>query len=69
MLTESPNIDKNFVAKDFNLKNIDGKFYNLNDIRGSNGTLIFFICNHCPYVKEIAKKISKRNSELKQLWN
>ena len=67
MLTESPNIDKNFVAKEFNLKNIDGKFYNLNDIRGKNGTLIFFICNHCPYVKAIVKKLVRDVSELKLL--
>ena len=67
MLTESLNIDKNFVAKEFNLKNIDGKFYNLNDIRGKNGTLIFFICNHCPYVKAIVKKLVRDVSELKLL--
>ncbi len=67
MLTESPNIDKNFIAKEFNLKNIDGKFYNLNDIRGKNGTLIFFICNHCPYVKAIVKKLVRDVSELKLL--
>ena len=29
----------------------------LNDIKGGNGTLIMFICNHCPYVKAVIKDI------------
>jgi len=29
----------------------------LNDIKGKNGTLIMFICNHCPYVKAVIKEI------------
>ena len=39
------------VAPEFNLPNtVDNKYYNLNDLRGSEGTLIVFMCNHCPYV-------------------
>ena len=26
-------------------------------IKGKKGTLVFFICNHCPYVKAITKKL------------
>jgi Redoxin len=40
-------------AKDFTLQGTDGKTYSLADIRGRNGTLVVFICNHCPYVKSI----------------
>ena len=65
MLTNSLNLDESFVAKDFNLKSVDGKYYNINQIRGNNGTLIFFICNHCPYVKDIAKKLERDTSELR----
>jgi len=44
-------------AKDFKLKNIDNKFYSLNDLKGSSGTVIMFICNHCPYVKAVTQDI------------
>jgi peroxiredoxin len=45
----------NFGEKshDFNLQSIDNKFINLNDIKGKNGYLIMFICNHCPYVQAV----------------
>ena len=33
------------------------KIISLNDIKGENGTLIMFICNHCPYVKAIIKDL------------
>jgi len=38
-------------AKDFALEGVDGKTYTLADVRGPKGTLVVFICNHCPYVK------------------
>jgi peroxiredoxin len=37
-------------APAFSLPATDGKTYALSDIAGPNGTLIMFICNHCPYV-------------------
>ena len=37
-------------ARDFKLKGVDGKLYTLDDVRGTKGTLVVFICNHCPYV-------------------
>jgi peroxiredoxin len=37
-------------APDFALPATDGRTYRLSDIRGPRGTLIMFICNHCPYV-------------------
>ena len=53
-------------TKDFNLKSIDENKYSLKEIVGINGTLIMFICNHCPYVKAISKEISKTAVELKK---
>ena len=44
-------------AKDFNLLSTYNKNISLNDIRGKNGTLVMFICNHCPYVKAVIKNI------------
>jgi hypothetical protein len=38
-------------AKDFALQGTDGKTYSLAEVRGPKGTLVVFICNHCPYVK------------------
>ena len=41
----------------FELKNVDDSYISQEMIKGKNGTLIFFICNHCPYVKAITKKL------------
>ncbi len=43
--------DFGWKARDFALKGVDGKTYTLADMRGPKGTLVVFICNHCPYVK------------------
>ena len=51
----------------FSLLNIDNKFYKTEDIVGSNGTLIMFICNHCPYVKAITKELVEDCSELNKI--
>ena len=52
-----PVCDFNWQAPDFNLPATDGKTYALGDIKGPNGTLVMFICNHCPYVKSIQERI------------
>ena len=44
-------------ARDFALKGVDGKSYGLADVRGAKGTLVAFICNHCPYVKAIIGRL------------
>ena len=51
-------------AKDFKLKSVDEKIYSLEDLKGSNGTVIVFICNHCPYVIAIADRLSIESKEL-----
>ena len=48
----------------FNLKNVDESFVNQDMVKGENGTLVFFICNHCPYVKAITKKLINTVSEI-----
>ena len=52
-LTKTPICNFGEKAKDFSLKSIDNKQLSLKDISGKNGTLVMFICNHCPYVKAI----------------
>lgn len=63
-LLHTPETDKNFYAPDFTLKNIDGAILSLSDMRGENGTLVMFICNHCPYVIGITDRLA---STMKQL--
>lgn len=55
-LLHTPEKDENFTAPDFTLKNIDGQKLSLKDVTGEKGTVIAFICNHCPYVKAIIKR-------------
>lgn len=44
-------------APDFVLPATDGRTYRLADIAGRNGTVVVFICNHCPYVKGVAGRL------------
>ena len=66
VLTKTPICNFGEKAPDFDLRGIDGKNYNLNDCAGKNGTLIMFICNHCPYVKAIIKDLVKDTCDLKK---
>ena len=52
-------------APDFRLPATDGKTYALADIAGAKGTVIVFICNHCPYVKAIVDRLARDASTLK----
>lgn len=52
-----PVCDFGWKAPDFALPGVDGNTYTLSDIAGANGTLVIFICNHCPYVKAIADRL------------
>ena len=54
-------------AEDFNLLSIDGTHVSLKEIRGENGTLIMFICNHCPYVKAIIKDLVNDCKSMKKI--
>ena len=67
MKIKSKICDFGWQALDFKLKSIDDNFYSLKDLRGTNGTLIMFICNHCPYVKAIVEKLKFETNELKEI--
>jgi peroxiredoxin len=54
-------------APDFDLDGTDGKRHRLADLRGPKGTLVMFICNHCPYVKAVLDDIVKDARELQSL--
>ena len=56
-LTKTPICDFGKKAESFELKSTENKIITLNDAKGQNGTLIMFICNHCPYVKAVIEDI------------
>jgi len=62
---QTPICDFGWEAPDFKLSGIDGNTYTLADVRGPRGTLVMFICNHCPYVKAIRPRLVSDLSELK----
>ena len=66
-LTKTPICDFGKKAENFQLKSTENKIFSLNDIKGENGTLIMFICNHCPYVKAVIKDIVNGTIERKEL--
>lgn len=58
--TESNEFNVGKKAPDFNLINtVDDKQYVLNDLKGEKGTLIMFICNHCPFVIHLNEELVK----------
>ncbi len=67
MPIQTPICDFGQKAYDFRLKSTENKIITLNDIKGENGTLIMFICNHCPYVKAVTKDIVDDCNNLKDI--
>jgi len=51
-------------AVDFALLGVDGRIWTLDDCKGEKGTLVMFICNHCPYVKAIRDRLVRDTREL-----
>ena len=56
-LTKTPICNFGEKAKDFNLLSTEKKKISLDMVKGDNGTLVMFICNHCTYVKAVIKDI------------
>ena len=65
--TETPVCDFGRPAPDFNLPDTDGRRWSLAELRGNNGLLVMFICNHCPYVKAVRDRLLRDARELKAL--
>ena len=67
MAVETPICDFGWKAPDFALPGVDGKTYSLNDVKGENGTLIIFMCNHCPYVLAVLERLIRDAKDLQNL--
>ncbi|MDA7838561.1 thioredoxin family protein [Candidatus Pelagibacter sp.] len=67
MPLKTPICDFGQAAKSFELKSTNNEIIKLNDIKGTNGTLVMFICNHCPYVKAVIKDIVEDCKNLEKL--
>ncbi len=67
MAAVPPLCDFGWKAPDFSLPATDGKTYSYADIAGQNGTLIMFICNHCPYVLAIVDRMKRDAAALQKL--
>ena len=67
MPLKTPICDFGQAAKSFELKSTNNKVIKLNDVKGANGTLVMFICNHCPYVKAVIRDIVEDCKNLKEL--
>src|SRR6266496_1449257 len=57
MAATPPPVALGTAAPDFRLPATDGKTYTFADVAGRNGTVIVFICNHCPYVKAVIDRM------------
>ncbi|MDD1620962.1 MAG: thioredoxin family protein [Methylococcaceae bacterium] len=56
--TESNMLPLGSIAPDFNLPDtVSGKHYGLQELKGERGTVVMFICNHCPYVLHVKQQL------------
>ena len=58
MAVAQTEIELGATAPDFRLPATDGKTYALKDVAGAKGTVVVFICNHCPYVKAVIGRLT-----------
>ncbi|MEE8527824.1 MAG: thioredoxin family protein [Gammaproteobacteria bacterium] len=65
--TETPPGEPGARAPEFSLPDADGRMWQLGDISGPKGTLVMFICNHCPFVQAVVDRIVGDAAELEGL--
>ena len=67
MAVSPPVCDFGWKAPDFALPGTDGRTWRLRDVAGPKGTLVMFICNHCPYVQSVLDRILRDARDLQAL--
>jgi peroxiredoxin len=66
-MVESQMLPLQSPAPDFTLPDtVSGRDLSLADVRGDRGTLVMFICNHCPYVVLVAEELARLGDYLEQ---
>jgi peroxiredoxin len=50
-------------APDFSLLDVSGRTMSWSDVAGEHGTVVMFICNHCPFVKHVADALARLGHE------
>ncbi len=61
--TPSTMLELGTTAPEFALEDLDGKTVRRDDVKGPKGLLVMFICNHCPFVKHVAKELGRLGKE------
>lgn len=67
VLTHTPDCDTGRSAYPFRLLGTDGQYYEVDQLKGPNGLLVIFMCNHCPYVKAILPRLNDEAVHLQNL--
>ena len=67
MGTNPPVCEFGAPIHDFSLPGTNGRTTTLDDVKGPNGTLVMFICNHCPYVMAVIERIVRDAEDLQAL--
>jgi len=57
MLLNSHKVELGWQPQEFSLADASGKRYTLGQLQGEKGLVVAFICNHCPYVKDIIVRL------------
>ncbi|MCB1966012.1 MAG: thioredoxin family protein [Candidatus Accumulibacter sp.] len=67
MALGTPVCDFGWQAVDFELEDTRKSLHTLASLRGPNGLLLMFICNHCPYVKAIIDRLVRDAREVQEM--
>ncbi len=65
MAAVSPETPLGTEAPPFALPDPAGVVHRLDTLRGKNGTVVAFICNHCPYVVAVADRLAPAARDLR----
>lgn len=67
MAAEAPEAEIGWTASPFELRGTDGRMHTLAELAGPRGTVVAFICNHCPYVKAVLPRLVRDARDLQAI--
>lgn len=67
MAVSTPIADLGWQASPFRLKGVDSHYHGLKQLAGKRGTVVAFLCNHCPYVQAILPRLIRDARALQEL--